>query len=155
MDFHQIDIYPIPENETPRFINEPWLIDKSIWCDTVKELEKLRQPEGQPDNIRIYLPLDLNQKAFLRRLDYVISHYGEANEDNESDFSADVRYILDQVEIYDKIWRLRSPGDQRHSEQVKQLMRAFIQKLEQIPDGCAECFPFEMIDELTKEYLEE
>lgn len=28
-----------------------------------------------------------------------------------------------------------------------------IARLENIPDGCSECFPFELIDELKQEYL--
>ena len=30
MEHHDIDIHPIPENEKPRFINEPWLSDISL-----------------------------------------------------------------------------------------------------------------------------
>lgn len=30
---------------------------------------------------------------------------------------------------------------------------AFVTKLEEIPDGCAEYFPFELIEELKQEYL--
>ena len=33
------------------------------------------------------------------------------------------------------------------------LVREFIQLLEEIPDGCAEVFPFEIIDLLREEYL--
>ena len=33
--------------------------------------------------------------------------------------------------------------------------KAIVERLEGIPDGCAECFPFEMIDELKREYLED
>lgn len=42
-------------------------IDKSL-------LEHLqhREPEEQPDNVRIYIPMDLNQEAILRRLDRVL-----------------------------------------------------------------------------------
>lgn len=29
----------------------------------------------------------------------------------------------------------------------------FVERLEKIPDGCAECFPFEMIERLRIEYL--
>ena len=48
MKHHRLDPYPIPEDKTPLYINEPWLIDKSL-------LEHLqhREPEEQPDNIRI------------------------------------------------------------------------------------------------------
>ena len=33
------------------------------------------------------------------------------------------------------------------------LAKAFIAELEKIPDGCAECFPFELIEELKADYL--
>lgn len=38
------------------------------------------------------------------------------------------------------------------SQEAKKLVREIINRLEQIPDGCAECFPFEVIDELKQEY---
>lgn len=31
--------------------------------------------------------------------------------------------------------------------------KEIVTRLEEIPDGCAECFPFELIDELKREYL--
>ena len=31
--------------------------------------------------------------------------------------------------------------------------KAIVERLEGIPDGCAECFPFEIIDELKREYM--
>ena len=33
------------------------------------------------------------------------------------------------------------------------ILRRFVAELEEIPDGCAELFPFEVIDELRSEYL--
>ena len=36
---------------------------------------------------------------------------------------------------------------------AKELVRDIIAKLKEIPDGCAECFPFDTIDELEQEYL--
>jgi len=42
----------------------------------------------------------------------------------------------------------------RHSEKAVQLVKEFILILEDIPDGCAECFPFETIDKLKEEYLD-
>ena len=30
MEHHDLDIYPIPREKTALYINEPWLIDKSI-----------------------------------------------------------------------------------------------------------------------------
>ena len=102
MKHHRLDPYPIPEDKTPLYINEPWLIDKSL-------LEHLqhREPEEQPDNIR----------------------------------------------IYDQMWFIRHmPEEGKHSQEAKELVREIITRLEQIPDGCAECFPFEVIDELKQEY---
>lgn len=64
MEHHRLDSYSISKDKTPLYINESWLIDKSL-------LEHLqhREPEIQLDNIRIYIPMDLNQRAILRWLD--------------------------------------------------------------------------------------
>ena len=81
-------------------------------------------------------------------------HYGEANEENESEFRTDVNMLIYQIEIYDQIWFVRHmPKEGRHSREAVELVREFVAKLESIPDGCAECFPFETIEELKKEYL--
>ena len=45
------------------------------------------------------------------------------------------------------------PKEGRHSREAVELVREFVAKLESIPDGCAECFPFETIEELRREYL--
>jgi hypothetical protein len=84
-----------------------------------------KEPENTDDNIRVYVPLDINRQAILRRLERIITRYGEANEENEFSFSAE----------------------------AIGLVKAFISKLEDIPDGCAELFPFELMYELTEEFL--
>lgn len=30
MKHHDLDVYPIPREKTPMYINEPWLIDRLI-----------------------------------------------------------------------------------------------------------------------------
>lgn len=148
LQHHDLDIHPIPKEEGALFVNEPWLVDATL-CEIGKNIE----PEKQSDNRRIYVPLDLNQAAILRRLDDVIRHYGEVNEQNESDFSQDVQQLLYQVEIYDQIWYVRHmPKDGNHSLEANELMKKFIACLEDIPDGGAEVFPFELITELREEY---
>ena len=148
---HTLDVYPIPREKEPMFINEPWLIDKTL-------LESFKEEDDQDkekDNIRVYVPLDLNHSAILRRLEAVIDRYGEANEENEMDFSIDVESILSQVEIYDQIWYVREYQEtMRHSQRAVSLIKEIINRLENIVDGGAECFPFEIIEELRKEYLE-
>ena len=100
---HKLDIYPVPKDCTPMFINEPWLTDPSHdWQDTWGN-----EPEDEEDNIRVYIPMDLNAEAILRRIRFMTDHYGEANEENESNFSSDMRRVLSQIEIYDKVWFVR------------------------------------------------
>lgn len=68
MEHHRLDPYPIPKDKTPLCINEPWLIDKSLL-----EYPPRREPDEKEDNVRIYVPMDLNRAAILRRLDSVIA----------------------------------------------------------------------------------
>ena len=155
MEHHDLDIYPIPREKMPMYINEPWLIDKSIRERAQLVTDFRKTPDENRDNIRIYVPLDLNKDAILRRLDSIIFHYGEANEANEFNFAQDVEMLISQIEIYDQTWFVRHiPESRVHSQEAKDLVKEFVAKLEEIPDGGAEIFPFEMIDRLKKEYLE-
>lgn len=150
MEHHTLDVYPIPKDKAPLYINEPWLIDRSL----LEISNGNAEPEQEEDNIRVYIPLDINKNAILRRLDTMIIHYGEANEKNELDFSIDVDMLVSQIEIYDQIWYVRHmPENGEHSQEAVDLVREFIARLEEIPDGCAEIFPFELIDTLREEYL--
>lgn len=149
MSHHKLDPYPIPKDKGALYINEPWLVDK-----TLLEFPCRVEPDEKEDNVRVYLPVDLNKEAILRRLDGIISQYGEANENNELEFRTDVGMLIAQVEVYDQVWYGRHmPKEGKHSNEVKELVKAFVARLEDIPDGCAECFPFETIDELKREYL--
>ncbi len=149
MTHHQLDPYPVPKDKGALFVNEPWLVDKSLNGDRTDG-----EPEKKNDNVRIYVPIDLNKEAILRRLNRIINQYEEANEENEFEFREDVDMLISQIEIYDQIWFVRHmPEEGKHAEEAKELVREFTAKLEDTPDGCAECFPFETIDELREEYL--
>lgn len=140
----------MPKDKEPLFVNEPWITDKSLL-----DFDIDTKPENAEDNIRVYIPLDLSFESILRRLDRIISFYGEANEDNELEFSMDVGGLISQIEIYDQIWSVRHmPESGKHSEKAIKLVKEFVKMLEDIPDGCAEVFPFETIDSLRGEYLE-
>ena len=155
MEHHNIDIWPIPEDKKPCFINEPWLVDGSL-LDYYPASTKvqLQAPDGEKDNIRVDVPLNLNRKAILRRLDWLILRYGEANEANEMNFSSDVERLVSQIVIYDQFWSVRHmPKEGEHSEEAGGLVREFVDRLTEISDGCAEYFPFELIDALREEYL--
>ena len=151
MIHHSLDPYPEPKEKSPLYVNEPQLIDKSLF-----EFPELARPVADEDNARIYVPLDLSRDLILRRLDRIILQYGETNEGNEGDFSTDVDMLISQIEIYDQIWYVRHmPEEGKHSAEAISLVEEFIDRLKEIPDGCAECFPFEMIEELEAEYLNE
>lgn len=99
MKRHELDPYPLPKDENPLLINEPWIIDKSLL-----EYPVHPEPDDEEDNVRVYVPLDLNRNPILRRIDRIISRFREANEENESEYYAEVNQILNQVEIYDQGW---------------------------------------------------
>ena len=146
MEHHNLDPYPIRRDKNPLFINEPWLIDYT---------ERVKEPEETEDNVRVYIPLNINRDAIMRRFRVLIGRYEEANEDNELDFSSDVSMLISQIEVYDQIWFVRHmPKEGKHSIEAINLVKEFVAELESIPDGCAERFPFEQIDELREEYLE-
>lgn len=155
---HNLDVTPYPD-EHPLYINDLNFADESVSFYGTRK--KKKKPD--PDEIRIYVPLDISKYTILRRLRCVISKYGEANEKNEINYSVEVSRIIRLIEVYDQIWLVRD-NDYKpdkngmlggHSRKAKELVREFIKELEDIPDGCAECFPFEEIDKLTSEYLSE
>ena len=115
MEHHDLDPYPEPREKAPLYVNEPWLVDI-----TLQEYSNIAAMLKQEDNVRIYVTLDLNANAILRRLDYVIYRYGESTEANEFKFSGDIMQIIAQLEIYDQVWYVRHmPEEGRHSAEAK------------------------------------
>lgn len=101
----------------------------------------------------MYLPIDLNKTAILRRLHRVIAQYQEALYKNEMEFGVDTQMLVSQIEIYDQIWYVRHmPKEGNHSLEAKELVKEFVGILKEIPDAGAETFPFELIEELTEEF---
>lgn len=150
VEHHELDPYPFPEDKGALYVNEPWVID-----ETFLAMEQYSKgPEDEPDNVRVYVPLDLNRRAILRRLDRVISRYKYADEENELRYSSDVDMIRYQLEVYDQIWCAKGrPQEGRHSAEGIELARVIIERLEDIEDGGAEVFPFDVIDEMREDYL--
>lgn len=54
---------------------------------------------------------------------------------------------LSQVEIYDQVWLIRHESEGKHRVEGTRLIQLIIDKLEQIPDRCAEWFPIELLNE--------
>ncbi|MBQ8639212.1 MAG: hypothetical protein IJ468_08585 [Lachnospiraceae bacterium] len=155
---HSLDIKPVPENVL--YINETTLADL-----TAPEVNQTRgrcksaNQSGEPgaipdetDNVRVYLPLDINRQAVIRRLQDVYMRYGCPSGENEFCFKSEINRIISQLEIYDQVWFVRR-GDcgNGHSENATELVKEVIRILE-IEEGCAESFPYETIEQLRKEY---
>ena len=155
MPHHTLDIRPIPEGQT-RYINEPWLVDDSLFQYGKWE----KEPEPTNDNVRIYVPIDLNREAILRRLRQICIRHGDVYWRNESDFSCDVARLICQIEIYDQVWLSRHPITKagrvsKHSAEGVELVEEVIRILQEVGDnGSGETFPYETIEELKKEYKE-
>lgn len=104
---HKLDYKPIPEDVL--YINELDLAD-SVPYETNIEMEKAltgkRKKEGgvlPDDNVRIYVPIDINPEAIMWRLNFLFVTMDYPTEDNESAYSFAVRRIISQLEIYDQV----------------------------------------------------
>lgn len=100
------------------------------------------------DNIRVYVPLDLNEDTIISRLQYLINVLGVPNYNNESTYSTEVDRLIQQLDIYNRVW---GPRDTSHSEknctvsqQGKRLARHMVEELLELDEegGGAECFSY-------------
>ena len=61
--------------------------------------------------------------------------------------------IISQLEIYDQIWYVRHmPSEGKHSMEATKIAADMVKILETVLDGGTECFPFDTIAVLKKEY---
>ena len=100
-------------------------------------------------------PLSDKSKSVLARLEKIIRLCGTATEMNETDFSIEVKRILQEAGLYKSQWDLKDKLPEKPiqvDEETRNLMTAIIAKLKGIPDGGAELFPFELIDTLGQVY---
>lgn len=141
---HNLDITPVPEKVL--YVNEPELVDKTI-VDT-----RLQDDTKHLDNVRIYVPLDINRETILRRIRNVYDWYGSPSWKNESEYLSEISGIISQLEIYDQVWFARQ-GDfgNGHSKNATMLADEILKVLEE-DEGCAEMFPYETIEHLKNEY---
>ena len=160
---HKLDCKPIPENVL--YINELDLAD-SVPYETNIEMEKALtgkcKEEGgvlPDDNVRIYVPIDINADAIMRRLHLLFVTMDYPTEDNESAYSFAVRRIISQLEIYDQVCVTRNFENSvqkelvgvRHSREGIELAKRIADYLEE-NDGTAELFPWDEIEKLRKEF---
>lgn len=120
---HALDVEPVSEKAL--YVHESDLADPSQADVPVAskaqgkpldrrerlQLELRSQPE---DNVRVYIPLDINEDAILRRLHHIFWKYGEVSEANEAPFRSEVETLVSQVEIYDQVWFVRDGDNLSH-----------------------------------------
>ena len=158
---HALDVEPVSEKAL--YVHESDLADPSQADVPVPstaqgkpldrrerlQLELRSQPE---DNVRVYIPLDINENAILRRLHHIFWKYGDVSEANEAPFRSEVETLVSQVEIYDQVWFVRD-GDSgnHHSGKATALVQEMCSWLMEHP-GCGETFPMDLVEELRREY---
>lgn len=130
---HKLDIHPIPTDVL--YVNELSLARKVPYetRDTMdKALTGRTKSNGgilPDDNVRIYVPMDLNADIIMWQLYSLHSTLGYPDEKNESAYCSGK--VISQLEIYDQVWAVRKLGDTvqkedggvRHSHQGIELTK--------------------------------
>ena len=122
---HDLDICPIPEKVL--YINNLSIADTALGYETEQQHQKALTGKVHTDggilpddNVRIYVPLDLNSDQILNRIQQIYRVMGSPNDMNEMEFS------------YEGVGKI-----------INVLME---------DEGCAECFPYDVVDELKAEF---
>lgn len=158
---HKLDIHPIPEEVL--YVNDLLLAGKvpyEIKDDMEKAVTGKKKSEGgilPDDNVRIYVPMDLNAEGIMWRLYALYGSLGYPTESNESAYYSGVRKIITQLEIYDQVCGARKEeesvkkanGGVRHSREGIELAGKIVKYLEE-NEGTAECFPYDEVEKLRE-----
>ena len=160
---HKLDIHPIPADVL--YVNELSLAGKVSYKTkdmTEKAITGKKGAEGgilPDDNVRIYVPMNLNADIIMWQLYSFHGSLGYPTEKNEFAYSSGVRKVISQLEIYDQVWAARKledtvqkeDGGVRHSRQRIELAKQIVKYLEGIK-GNAECFPYDEVEELRETF---
>ena len=155
---HDLDIHPIPEKVL--YINELGIADKAFYYNTEEQHQKALTGRTRTnggilpdDNVRVYVPLDLNAAQILNRLQQIYQIMESPDDTNELEVSYQVGKIISQLEIYDQVWVARDLGnavrieEHLHSKNGIELASKIVSVLLE-DEGCAERFPYDVVDEL-------
>lgn len=160
---HKLDIHPLPTDVL--YVNELSLAGEALY-ETKQDMDKALTGRTKSnggilldDNVRIYVPMDLNADIIRWQPYSLHSTLGYPTERNESAYCSGVGQVISQLEIYDQVWAARSledtaqkeDGGVRHSHQGIELAKQIVKHLEEI-EGTAECFPYDEIQELREAF---
>lgn len=106
------------------------------------------------DNVRIYLPKDINSKSILADLNHLYIQFGDVGENNEFEYSIEVRKLIRFLEIYDsillenqKIETVQTDG-KVHTKLARETAQEMV-KIMMENQGWAELFPYEECEQLA------
>ncbi len=112
---HKLDIHPIPTDVL--YVNELSLAGKAPY-ETKQDMDKALTGRTKSnggilpdDNVRIYVPMDLNAAIIMWQLYSLHSTLGYSTEKNESSYCSGVGKVISQLEIYDQVWAARNLED--------------------------------------------
>ena len=128
--------------------HSPRLTDEYLYasCELYEEMCR------EPDTVRVLFPVDINKEIILSKLKYLIYRLGDVSWKNETEYSCETHRLIEQVEIYDYIWKQNHGIKEGHSAEATELMKEFVKVLRgEVLDG-DECYPFEVILEISKDY---
>lgn len=111
------------------------------------------------DNVRVYIPLDINADSLLYELRMLFYTLGMPDESDEFSYFEGMRKIYRKLEIYDEALMEKYPEQtmccseegKKHSIFSICVVREMIQIMEE-NEGCGEMFPYDTIDTLEEEY---
>lgn len=164
---HKVDVHPIPNSTI--YINELSIASSYNPYEMGQQVElavtgKTVSKGGilPDDNIRVYVPLDINEEYIIGELYSVYGRLGAVSEDNEYEYSSAVRRIITKLEIYDQIHTVRDMKNainlagvgevsRYHSRRGIAVAKKMVDVLEK-HEGTAECFPYEIAEELKTEF---
>ena len=105
--------------------------------EMVKDYQRALNGDLPSDNVRVYVPMDINSDLLKRELQFIHNILGDVTEKNEYEYGLFVSKLISKIEIY--------IGYQDGND----LIEYFIDYLENI-DGVGVSFPYFEIQRLEK-----
>ena len=167
---HDLEIKPIPENVL--YVNDPFMGTIAEPYEKINEHEmaktgKTKEEGGilPDDNVRIYVPLDLNRSQIMQELCLLYGMLGSPGYSNEVNLAILTEKVIQKLEIYDQVWVARDAENAvqmkngiYHSKQGIALAQEIIDFMEEDAEfleedeAQADTSPYEIIDRLKDEW---
>lgn len=138
-------------NERDDMFEEDWKAAEEGFFKGLKRSEGGILPE---DNVRIYLPIDINAENIIRKLNRLYDQLGDVSEDNEWNYFIEVRKLIKFLTLYDSLLLEKKEteiiqiDDTVHAKLARETAREMV-KIMMENEGDAELFPYEECEELA------